>query len=128
MRTFIFLLSLLFSVASIYAENATNVRVRQEGQTIVVTYDLTESSPVKLLMSIDNSTDLKELNAVKGDVGDGIPAGKNRTIVWSPLEEYNGFAADNVCFIVECPTSDGQQAGWCCPSSRRWSGCRWPSF
>ncbi len=84
---------------SICAENATNVRVRQQRKDIIVSYDLSESSYVQLLMSI-NGQDFTPLKAVKGDVGCRVARGKDRRITWYPLQEQESFVADNVRFRV----------------------------
>jgi len=97
MRKYIILLFLLFSAITSFAENASNIRVRQEGKAIVITYDLSKNSFVRLLRGSE------ELTAVTGDVGKGVSAGKDRQIVWKPLEEYEDeeFIARGVQFKVE---------------------------
>ena len=95
---------MLFAMISL-AENASNIRVRQEGKAIVVTYDLSKNSVVRLLMASGNSTQYTELKAVTGNVGKGVPAGKSRKIVWNPLDEYENFIAQNVRFMVEAETN-----------------------
>lgn len=113
MRKYIILLFFFISLP-IVAENATNVRVRQEGKTIVITYDLKQRSVVRLLMASGNSNQYTVLNAVSGDVGKGVSAGQNRKIVWKPLEENEAFIAENVRFKVEAMSSYEQYAkrGW----------------
>ena len=100
MRRCIFLIVCIFSAIGIWAENATNVRVRQEGKSIVVTYDLSHKSVVRLLMASGSSEVYTELQAVTGDVGN-VAAGKNRKVVWKPLDEHKKFVAKNVRFKVE---------------------------
>lgn len=100
MRRYIFLIVCIFSAIGIWAENATNVRVRQEGKSIVVTYDLSQKSVVRLLMASGSSEVYTELQAVTGDVGN-VAAGKNRKVVWKPLDEHKKFVAKNVRFKVE---------------------------
>ena len=104
MRKYIILLFFFISLP-IVAENATNVRVRQEGKTIVITYDLKQRSVVRVYMASGNSTQGKLLTAVIGNVGKGVPAGKSRKIVWHPLDEYENFIAQNVRFMVEAQTN-----------------------
>ena len=101
----IFLLTILALPA--VADNVTNVRVRQEGKTIVVTYDLEYISDVRLLMSSAGSSEYVELNSVTGDVG-RVTNGENRQIVWSPLDEYDSFVAKGVKFKVDA-TSVGRR-------------------
>ena len=87
------------------AENASNVRIRQEGKSIIITYDLSKRSVVRVLMSSNNSSYYTELKAVSGNVGKSVPAGKARKIVWHPLEEKSEFVAKNVRFKVEALSS-----------------------
>ena len=101
MRKFIILLFLFFSAFTVFAENASNIRVRQEGKTIVVTYDLKNNSVVRLLMASDDSPQYRELKAVTGDVGKRVHAGKDRQIVWNLLQEQDEFVAKGVRFRVE---------------------------
>lgn len=97
-----FLTFLLFIFASpIVAENVTNVRVQQEGKTVVITYDLNHPADIRLLITHDNLNNYEELKRTKGDVGDGITAGRNRIIIWEPLEEYGKFIAKQVRFKVD---------------------------
>ena len=100
MRRYIFLIVCIFSAIGVWAENATNVRVRQEGKSIVVTYDLSHKSVVRLLMASGSSEAYTELQAVTGEVGN-VAAGKNRKVVWKPLDEHKKFVAKNVRFKVE---------------------------
>jgi hypothetical protein len=86
-------------------ENATNIRVRQEGKNIVIVYDLSKRSVVRVLMASGNSQYFTELKAVTGNVGKGVPAGNARKIVWHPLDEKSEFVAKNVRFKVEALSS-----------------------
>lgn len=101
----IILLLFFFSALSLWADNASNVRIRQEGKSIIITYDLSKRSVVRLLMASGDSDYFTELHAVSGNVGKGVPAGNARKIVWHPLEEYGEFIAKNVRFKVEALSS-----------------------
>ena len=105
MHKYIILLLILLSAITSFAENATNVRVRQEGKSIIITYDLSQKSVVRLLMASSNSESYTELKAISGNVGKGVPAGENRKIVWKPLEENEKFIAQNVRFKVEAQSA-----------------------
>lgn len=85
----------------IYAENASNVRVQQRGKNIVVTYDLSKTSNVQVLVATSTQPAFTKLTAVEGAVGKRVPAGQNLVIVWHPLEEGDSFIADGVQFKVE---------------------------
>lgn len=103
MRKYILILILFICSLPIFAENASNVRVRQEGKNIVITYDLSKNSYVRVFVWTGYSYESKyvELKAISGDVGKGVKAGANRKIVWRPLDEYESFKAQNVRFKVE---------------------------
>lgn len=106
MRRYIILfLLLIFSGVIVAEENASNIRVRQEGKNIVIVYDLSKRSVVRVLMSSNNSSYYTELKAVSGNVGKGVPAGNARKIVWHPLEENGEFVAKDVRFKVEALSS-----------------------
>lgn len=122
MRNYIILFLLLIFSGVIMAENASNIRVRQEGKNIVIVYDLSKRSVVRVLMASGNSSYFTELKAVTGNVGKGVPAGPSRKIVWHPLEEKeqlsvygssnqkaekvrDEFVAQNVRFKVEALSS-----------------------
>lgn len=105
MRKYLILFLLLVSALGFRAENASNVRIRQEGKSIIITYDLSRRSVVRVLMSSNNSSYYTELKAVSGNVGKGVPAGDDRKIVWHPLEEKGEFVAKDVRFKVEALSS-----------------------
>ena len=105
MRKYFILFLLLVSALCLRAENASNVRIRQEGKSIILTYDLSRRSLVRVLMSSNNSGYYTELKAVSGNVGKGVPAGNARKIVWHPLEENGELVAQNVRFKVEALSS-----------------------
>lgn len=105
MRKYLILFLLLVSALVMRAENASNVRIRQEGKSIIITYDLSRRSVVRVLMSTNNSGNYTELKAVSGNVGKGVPAGNARKIVWHPLEENGEFVAKDVRFKVEALSS-----------------------
>ena len=68
MRKYFILFLLLVSALVMRAENASNVRIRQEGKSIIITYDLSKRSVVRVLMSSNNSGYYTELKAVSGNV------------------------------------------------------------
>ena len=103
---------------SVWAENASNVRVHQRNKDIIITYDLAKSSYVQVSVATDSSTTFTLLKAVEGAVGAHVRAGSGREIVWHPLEENDNFIARDVRFKVEAlnsyayyalPKSQGKQ-------------------
>lgn len=99
-KVLIFLLMLLLPSAIWSAENASNVRVQQQGKDIVITYDLHKTSNVRLLMCADGGRYVP-LKAVDGSVGYRIGRGNDLRMVWHPLQEMEAFTANNVQFKVE---------------------------
>ena len=100
-QRFVIFILLLFFALSVLAQNATNVRVRQEGETIVITYDLDKKANIRVLVATGQSNQYTELNAVTGSIGKDISAGANKQIIWQPLQEQTEFVAQNVRFKVE---------------------------
>jgi uncharacterized protein (TIGR02145 family) len=87
---------------SMMAENyASNARAEQVERTMVITYDLSKTANVRLLVATNMSNDFKEVKKVSGAVGKNVQAGANRQITWNVLEEYDSFVADGVRFKVE---------------------------
>ena len=95
---FIFLLLLPFSLL---AENASNVRVRQNGKEIIITYDLAKPSRVELFVSINGESFFKSYK-VSGAIGNSIRSGDNLEITWYPLDEFRKeeISIQNVRFQV----------------------------
>jgi len=68
-----------------------NVRLRREGDRLVVEYDLVGGSDayeVELLLSTNGGTSFEPLpETVEGQVGDGVTPGTDRQIIWAVLED-----------------------------------------
>lgn len=121
MRKIVLLLVMVFSVMMMWAENyASNARAVQVERTMVITYDLSQSANVRLLVSTNMSNDFKELKQVTGDVGKNVPAGTNRQITWNVLEEYDRFVADGVRFMVEAYEGSLEYVDLGLPSGTLW--------
>ncbi len=101
MKTFIIFILLLFSAFPAFAQNATNVRVYQDGEYIIITYELDKRAAVRVLVATGQSNRYTELKAVTGSVGKDVSAGVNKQIIWQPLQEQTEFVAQNVRFKVE---------------------------
>ena len=104
MKTIYKYISLLFcigiSTSIALAQQATNVRVQQEGEQIIITYDLDKTAYVHVYVATGQSNQYTELKAVTGNVGKGVQPGTNRRITWTPLKERTEFVAQNVRFRV----------------------------
>ena len=97
----VYLFLLLFLPLCLWAENASNVRVRQRNKDIIIIYDLNELSYVNVSVTYGVDESFRPLKAVSGAVGKHVRAGKNKEIVWHPLDEEESFIAENVRFKVE---------------------------
>ncbi len=86
------------------AENASNVRVHQRNKDIVITYDLSKTSDVRVFISQGSEDTFVLLKATEGAVGKHIQPGKNLEVIWHPLDEEDSFIAENVRFKVEALT------------------------
>ena len=103
MRPIVIPILLLISTFFVHAQNVTNVRVYQDGEEIVIMYDLDKRASVRVLVAAGKSNQFTELRAVTGSVGKDISAGVNKQITWQPLQEQTEFVAQNVRFRVEAP-------------------------
>lgn len=87
------------TVASVQGEGVRNVRLRQDGDGLVITYDLIGTAKkyaVDLLLSTDGGRSFEALpQTVTGDVGAGILPGTTKEITWAVLQDYpQGLAGD----------------------------------
>ena len=84
----------------VFAQNVTNVSVMQEGNRIVVSYEIDKNSPeVGLTVSTDGGrTFSAPLTKVAGDVKNVQPG--RRRIVWDVLAEMEKLTGDNIVFNV----------------------------
>ncbi len=96
-----YIFTLIFFSLSVTAENASNVHVRQRNKDIVITYDLSKTSNVRVYVASSKQPTYTQLNAVEGAVGKRVHSGQNLEIIWHPLEEKDNFIADGVQFKVE---------------------------
>lgn len=113
----VFILILLFPLLT-FAENASNIRVRQEGKDIIITYDLSMTSNVTVFVATSALYyySFVPLKAVDGAVGKHVAAGKNLEIKWHPLQEHERFIENNVRFKVE---AIGTYEQYALPKSRK---------
>ena len=98
---FLSLILVLLLPLSVWAENASNVRVFQRNKDIIIKYDLAKSSYVQVFIASDKIPDFVPLQAVEGAVGEHVKPGNNKEIIWHPLQEGDDFIANNVRFKVE---------------------------
>ena len=124
MKQFFVLLLILLGFSAFASASSTNlvrdVSCRQDGDKIVISYNLKKKADVDVFCSTDGGRTFKRIFRVSGDVGYGIAPGK-KEVVWSVLEERDNLVGD-VCFKVEA-TEIGQTAK--SHNSSSYSGLLW---
>lgn len=104
MRCFFVILLLFFILSDLLCQGVSNVKFRQDGNNIIVNYNLKSNKPteVKLYYSIDGGLNFgDELNDVSGDVGSGVLPGNEKEIIWDVLSSKKYLYGDNIVFKVE---------------------------
>lgn len=99
---------MLFSCL-LFANPISNVRAMQEGQKIVLLYDLESTAYVTdVEIRVDGKSRVVPLATLSGDVNREVMAGKNRRIEYDVLVDYvDGLRSDNISFVI---ISGGVQA------------------
>lgn len=127
MKQFFILLLILLGFSAFASASSTNlvrdVVCRQDGDRIVITYNLKKKADVDLFCSTDGGKTYKRIFRVSGDVGYGILPGK-KEIVWNVLEERDNLMGD-VCFKVEAKEI-AQEAN--AKNSSSYSGVLWDFY
>jgi hypothetical protein len=94
---------MLLGFSAFASESSTNlvrdVSCRQDGDKIVISYNLKKKADVDIFCSTDGGNTFKRIFRVSGDVGYDISPG-NKEIVWNVLDERDILMGD-VCFKVE---------------------------
>lgn len=101
MRKILFFVFLLFSCL-LFANPVTNVRAMQEGNKIVLLYDMAESAYVAdVEIVVDGVSRVIPPNTLSGDIGREIMVGKDRRIEYDVLMDYvDGLRSDNISFVI----------------------------
>ena len=101
MRKILFFVFLLFSCL-LFANPVTNVRAMQEGNKIVLLYDMAESAYVAdVEIVVDGASRVIPANTLSGDIGREIMVGKDRRIEYDVLMDYvDGLKSDNISFVI----------------------------
>ncbi|MBR5238223.1 MAG: hypothetical protein IKV26_05910 [Paludibacteraceae bacterium] len=92
---------MLFSCL-LFANPISNVRAMQEGQKIVLLYDLESTAYVTdVEIRVDGKSRVVPLATLSGDVNREVMAGKNRRIEYDVLVDYvDGLRSDNISFVI----------------------------
>ena len=91
-----------------FAQKVNNVEASQQGQNIVVTYDLETEQPctINLFISTNGGATWQgPLKQVQGQVGPNIKSGQN-SITLFVLTEFNELRGDNIRFKVDALTNN----------------------
>lgn len=103
MLKFLFILISFLSFLTIRAQQVTNIQVTQEGDNVVITYDILSDNAgqafdIKVECSTDGGKTFSILpKALTGDLK-GIKAGYGKEIVWDVLSEGQELAGDQFVF------------------------------
>lgn len=87
----LYLLLCLFPI-NIFTQSVENVRFEQQGDQIIILYDLNADDhkgnfSVDAYYTLDHGKNYIILKTVSGDAGTGIIAGKGKRIVWNVLDD-----------------------------------------
>jgi len=104
MKKAVFVVLVLLLVSSIaVAQTISNIRPVQEGNNIVVYYDLQcdKQAEIEIYCSDDGGkTFTVPVKSVSGDVGLGIAAGIDKKIVWDVIKDKDPFYGNAIVFKV----------------------------
>lgn len=99
-------LLLILTGGSLRAQRVTNVDFAQEGNKVVVTYELDCQSTISVSVSQDGGRSYgPALQCVTGDVGRGVEPSRKR-IVWDVLREIPAGISGDIAFKVNVLTND----------------------
>jgi uncharacterized protein (TIGR02145 family) len=105
MKTITLLLTFLFIFSGSKAQTVTVTDVVQDGQKLIVSYDITGGTgnyEVSLFCSTDDGTTWAgPLKSVSGDVGKNISASGSKKLTWTVLSDRAGLDGDKIRFKVK---------------------------
>jgi uncharacterized protein (TIGR02145 family) len=114
MKIHLILLSFLFVFSGLNAQTVIITNVEQDGQELVVSYDITGGTgkyEVSLYCSTDDGTTWAgPLKSVSGDVGKNIAAGLGKKITWTVLSDRADLKGDQIRFKVKASKGEGTVA------------------
>ncbi len=94
-------LILLLLPLVLWAQNVTNVSFHQEGNKVIIMYDLDKQADVSVYMSTDGGgTFGNALRHVTGAVGKNVSAGTGKRIEFDALAEYDKLQGEDFVFKV----------------------------
>jgi hypothetical protein len=107
------LLSLLPTSPGLAQPRVDNVRFSQQGDQVIITYDLLGSARVYTitleLSTDDGRTYTQTPKTLLGDVGDKVRPGRSKQIVWEAMQDAKGLAG--CCIrVVSCNPGSSAEA------------------
>jgi len=106
------LMLLLQGLGPVLGQEVTNVQAQQQGNKIIITYDLLHapggaSFTVEAYLSSEYEQQGLRLNSVSGDVGPGVEAGEQKVIVWDVLRDVDQLEGEHISFVVRAIAEEG---------------------
>jgi len=102
MKSIILILFFSLLYFSTKSQTITNVVAKQDGDNVVITYNLQclGDADISLSVSEDGGSTFKgPLKSVSGDVGIGVKPG-NKIITWNTLKDQEMIVGDNIVFRI----------------------------
>ena len=105
MRTLLTLIIFAIATQNLHAQQVSNIRVSQEGDEVVITYDLSGSSAgetfnIEVSASENRGQSFLVIpKSLRGDLNDQLP-GTNKKIIWSVLRDRDNLTGDGFVFRV----------------------------
>ena len=92
-------------------QTVSNVTFQQEGQMVMVYYNLSAKADISVEVSTDGgrSYGTPRMTHVSGDVGKGVTAGNGKCIVWNVLQDCERLHGDRICFKVRASAGSSNQ-------------------
>ncbi len=102
MKRFVLIFALLFFAAHAVAQKVSNVSFVQDGQQVLITYELSDWADIYVEVSTDGgyTYGMIDMRHVSGDVGNDVPPGAIRQITWDVLQDCERLQGELVCFRV----------------------------
>lgn len=109
MKRIVLFFAMSVIVAHTFAQRVNNVSFVQEGQKVLISYELSEWSDIVVEVSTDGgyTYGMIDMQHVYGDVGEDVPPGAIREITWDVLQDCEGLQGDLICFRVTAINHEG---------------------
>jgi len=105
-NTFSTILAIISSSLSIFAQEISNVKSFQEGNSIIISYDITSNSAddlffISLHYSVNRGSSFIHIfENLTGDIGE-VKTGLNKRIKWDALKFQDPFIGKDIIFQIE---------------------------